>query len=84
MRNVFNATFNNALLEFNEEAVLFCQSIPESVAHDYAVDYTRSLQRRARGIETAEPPSPPDLFEPNRHLIRSTLRRMYGKYFPEV
>ena len=74
--------FSDALLGFNAEAVVYCQGISETVAHDYAMDYARMLQNRARGIEVSQPRFPVGLFEPNRKLIRSTLDRMSEKYFP--
>ena len=75
--------FSAALLGFNAEAVVYCQGISETVAHDYAMDYARMLQNRAKGIEVSQPPFPVGLFEPNRKLIRSTLDRMSQKYFPQ-
>ena len=72
----------NALLGFNAEAILYCQGISETIAHDYATDYARMLQNRARGMEVTFPRFPAGLFEPNRNLIRATLERMCEKYFP--
>src|SRR5271163_2482538 len=46
--NVFSA-FKEALLRFNEDAVVYCQSIHESAACDYAADYRRMLQNCAKG-----------------------------------
>jgi len=40
--------FGAALLGFNAEAVVYCQGISETVAHDYAMDYARMLQERHR------------------------------------
>ena len=74
--------FNDALLGFNAEAVQYCQGISETIAHDYAMDYARMLQNRARGMEVTLPRIPTGLFEPNRNLIRATLERMCEKYFP--
>lgn len=74
--------FSVALLEFNAEAVLYCQGISETIAHDYAMEYTRMLQSRAKGIEVSLPRIPVGLFEPNRNLIRATLERMCEKHFP--
>jgi hypothetical protein len=76
------ADFSAALLGFNAEAVVYCQGISETVAHDYAMDYARMLQNRARGVDVEQPRFPVGLFEPNRKLIRSTLDRMSQKYFP--
>lgn len=78
----FDTKFSDALLGFNGEADVYCQGISDSVAHDYAMDYTRMLQNRAKGIEGPLPRIPKGLFEPNRNLIRSTLERMCEKYFP--
>jgi hypothetical protein len=71
-----------ALFGFNSEAVVYCEGISETVAHEYATGYARMLQNRARGIEALQPKFPVGLFEPNRKLIRSTLDRMSEKYFP--
>jgi len=73
--------FSDAVLGFNGEAVLYCQGISDAVARGYATDYARLLAHRARGIEAQQPRIPTGLFEPNRNLIRSTLDRMYEKYF---
>jgi hypothetical protein len=79
--NQFEAEFNNALLDFNREAVLYCRGISDTVARDYATDYARMLQNRAKGVEVSLPRIPRGLFEPNRNLIRATLERMCEKYF---
>jgi hypothetical protein len=78
----FDAEFSAALLGFNGEAVLYCRGITDRVAHQYAMDYARMLQNRAKGLEFSLPRIPFGLFEPNRNLIRSTLDRMCEKYFP--
>jgi hypothetical protein len=70
-----------ALLGFNGEAIPYCRGISDIVAQDYAMNYARMLQNRARGIEFSLPRIPHGLFEPNRNLIRSTLDRMSEKYF---
>jgi hypothetical protein len=74
--------FSAALLGFNGEAVLYCQGISEPLAHDYALDYSRMIGDRARGVEVSFVRAPMGLFEPNRNLIRATLERMSEKYFP--
>jgi len=79
----FNAEFSAALLAFNGEAVVYCRGISDIVAQEYAMEYARMLQNRAKGIEAQLPRIPQGLFEPNRNLIRSTLDRMWEKYFPE-
>jgi hypothetical protein len=70
-----------ALLGFNGEAVLYCQGISDMVAQEYARNYARMLQNRAKGLEFTLPRIPHGLFEPNRNLIRSTLERMSEKHF---
>ena len=75
-------TFRDALHGFSGEAVLYCKGISDTVARDYATEYARMLQNRAKGIEAQLPKMPVGLFEPNRNLIRSTLDRMCDKYFP--
>ena len=77
-----NSEFSAALLGFNGEAVVYCKGISDSVAQEYAMEYARMLQNRAKGIEGQTPRIPAGLFEPNRNLIRSTLDRMWQKYFP--
>jgi hypothetical protein len=79
--NTFDAEFSAAMLGFNGEAVLYCQGISDSVARDYAMEYARTLQNRAKGVQADQPKIPAGLFEPNRNLIRSTLERMYEKHF---
>jgi hypothetical protein len=77
----FNTELASALLGFNGEAVLYCDGISDTVAHEYAISYARMLQDRAKGIDSSPPRSPHGLFEPNRNLIRSTLEKMSKKYF---
>jgi hypothetical protein len=84
MNSQFDAGLAAALLGFNGEAVLYCRGISDSVAQDYAMNYARMLQNRARGIDFSLPRIPHGLFEPNRNLIRSTLDRMCAKYFPKT
>jgi hypothetical protein len=79
----FNAELSAALLAFNGEAVVYCRGISDVVAQEYAMEYARMLQNRAKKIETQLPRIPAGPFEPNRNLIRSTLERMWEKYFPE-
>jgi len=76
-----NSEFSTALLGFNGEAVVYCKGISDSAAQEYAMEYARMLQNRAKGIEGQNPRIPAKLFEPNRNLIRSTLDRMWQKYF---
>jgi hypothetical protein len=82
MNSQFDAELGAALLGFNGEAVLYCQGISDTVAQEYAMDYARMLQNRAKGFEFSLPRIPHGLFEPSRNLIRSTLDRMSKKYFP--
>src|SRR5215831_2168095 len=78
-----NADFNASLLGFTGEAAAYCQGISDIVAREYAVEYARMLQNRAKGDEAQLPRIPPGLFEPNRNLIRSTLEKIWRKYFPD-
>ncbi len=82
MYSRFDAEFSEALLAFNGDAVVYCKGISDTLAHEYAMDYTRMLQNRAKGLEVPNPRTPVGLFEPNRNLIRSTLDRMWKRYFP--
>jgi len=82
MNSQFDAELGAALLAFNAEAVVYCRGISDSVAQEYAMNYARMLQNRAKGLEFSLPRIPQGLFEPNRNLIRSTLERMSEKYFP--
>jgi len=77
----FDAEFSSALLEFNREALVYCHGISDSVARDYAVEYARMIQNRAKGVEVSLPRIPTGLFDPNRNLIRTTLERMFEKSF---
>jgi len=72
-----------ALLGFDGEAILYCHGISDVTAQEYARDYARMLQNRAKGLEVTLPRIPHGLFEPNRNLIRSTLERMFEKYFSQ-
>jgi hypothetical protein len=81
MSTQFDAELSAALLAFNGEALLYCQGISDAVANEYARDYARMLQNRAKGLDVSFPKVPHGLFEPNRNLIRSTLERMAEKYF---
>ena len=84
MNPQFDAKFGVALLGFNGEAVPYCQGMSDAVAQEYAIDYAKMLQNRAKGIEFSLPRIPHGLFEPNRKLIRSNLDRMSEKYFPSM
>ena len=83
MDEQFKPELAAALLGFNGEAVVYCKGISDIIAQDYAMEYTRMLQDRAKGVEARLPRIPATLFEPNRNLIRSTLERMWAKYFPK-
>jgi hypothetical protein len=78
----FNLELSTALLEFNGEALDYCRGISDSVAREYAVEYVRMLENRARREEGKPPRIPVGLFEPNRKLIHSSLDRIWKKYFP--
>jgi hypothetical protein len=80
----FDSEFSDALLGFNGEAAPYCEGISDAVARGYAMDYAKLLENRAKGIEAQQPRIPAGLFEPNRNLIRSTLDRIYEKYFRGV
>jgi hypothetical protein len=80
--STMDPTFRDALLAFSGEAVLYCKGISDTVAQDYATEYARMLQNRAKGLDVQLPKMPVGLFEPNRNLIQSTLNRMCDKYFP--
>jgi hypothetical protein len=75
------ANIDDALLRFNKETVLYCGGISEAAAHDYAVDYSRMLRNRAKGLEGERILVPVHFFEPNRKLIEARLEEMYRKYF---
>jgi hypothetical protein len=81
MNAKFGAELSAALLGFDGEAVLYCQGMSDTLAREYAMDYARMLQNRAKGIEFSPPRIPHGLFEPNSKLIRSNLDRMSDKYF---
>lgn len=77
----FDAAIGTALLNFNEEAVPYCQGISNGDAQDYAMGYARLLRSRAKGVELEAARFSRQLFEPDRNLIKGTLDRMYRKYF---
>ena len=79
---LFDAELNAALLKFNGEAVVYCNGISDQIARGYAVDYSRMIQNRVRGLDAQAPRVPAGLFEPSRNLIRSTLEKMCANYFP--
>ena len=81
MNEQFDADLATALIAFDQEAILYCQGISDMVAQDYARNYARMLQNRARGVEFSLPQIPRGLFEPNRNLIRLTLDRISKKHF---
>jgi hypothetical protein len=77
----FNAAVGAALLDFNGEAVPYCQGISDADAHEYAMDYARMLRSRAKGLESGGTNFSAHLFGPNQKLIKATLDRMYRKHF---
>jgi hypothetical protein len=77
-----NSEVRAALLGFNHEAVLYCQGISAADAHEYAMNYVRMLQNRAKGLEFEKRPGlSAHLFGPNRNLIKSALDKIYRRYF---
>jgi hypothetical protein len=82
LNSQFDPAFGEALLGFSREAVVYCQGLSDTVAHDYAMEYARMIQNRAKGLDNSLPRAPYGLFEPTRNLIRATLERMSGSYFP--
>jgi hypothetical protein len=81
MNEQYDAELAALLLAFNREAVPYCRSISDMVAQEYARNYARMLQNRAKGVEFSLPRIPRGLFEPDRNFIRATLDRMFDKYF---
>jgi hypothetical protein len=77
-----NQELSAALLGFNGEATVYCEGISDQVAQEYAIQYARMIEDRAKGLETALPKIPRTLFEPNRKWIHSSLEQMRKKYFP--
>ena len=78
-----NAEFSAALLAFNGKVFFYCQGISDIVVKEYAIEYARMIQNRAKGIASRLPRIPSGLFEPNRNLIRSTWERLWEKHLPE-
>jgi hypothetical protein len=70
-----------ALSRFTEETVLYCGGISEAAAHNYAMDYSRMLRNRAKGLKGERIRIPGDPFTPNHKLIEAALEEMYRKYF---
>jgi len=78
----FDAAATSALLDFNGEAVPYCQGISDADAHEYAMDYARMLRSRAKGLQLEDRTRfSAHRFDPNRNLIRATLDKMYRKHF---
>ena len=69
-----------ALLRFSDTAMLYCGGISDTVAREYAMEYVRVLQNRAKGMEAQGPQIPASLFEPSGYLIRFALERMYDRH----
>ena len=78
----FDAALSLALLDFNNEAVVYCEGISDASAREYAISFTRALQSRAKGMEADRFRIPNGLFGPNKELIEATLTRIYRKHFP--
>jgi hypothetical protein len=77
----FSAEVGDALLRFNEEAVLYCRGISDAGANEYAMDYARMLRSRAKGLGYERQRFSAHLFAPDRNLIERALNKMYRKYF---
>lgn len=75
------AKIDVALLRFTEETVLYCGGISEAATHNYAMDYSRMLRNRAKGLKGERIRIPDDPCGPNRKLIETALEEMYRKYF---
>jgi hypothetical protein len=81
LNNFFNRDISEALLGFNNEAVLYCDGISDALAKDYAIEYARMIQQREAGSQVQFPRIPSGLFGPNCSLIRSKLETLSKKYF---
>jgi hypothetical protein len=81
MNERFDAELAALVISFNREAIPYCRSISDMVAQEYARNYARMLENRAKGMDFSLPRIPHGLVEHNRNLIRSTLNRMFDKYF---
>ena len=77
----FNAGIAAAVLAFNDEAVVYCRSLSDALAQEYAMGYARMLRSRAKGLECEQVRLSANLFEPERNVIKGVLDRMYRKYF---
>jgi hypothetical protein len=72
--------FDAALQAFTGEASTYSEGISDQTARQYAVSVTLMLEDRAREIAVGEPRHP-GMFEPNRNLIRATLKSIYERHF---
>jgi hypothetical protein len=77
----FSPEFGAALLRFNEEAAFYCGDISDADAHEYAMNYARILQSRAKGLEPEPTRFPAYVLGPQRNLAKTALDKMYRKYF---
>jgi hypothetical protein len=59
-----SSEFSAALLGFNGEAVVYCKGISDGVAREYAMEYARVLQNRAKVIEGQTPRIPAGSLSP--------------------
>ena len=80
----FDGALSVALLDFNNEAVVYCEGISDASAREYAISFTRALQSRAKGLEADRFRIPNGLFGPNKGLIEATLMRIFRKHFPTM
>jgi hypothetical protein len=78
----FDAQLSLALLDFNNEAVVYCKGLSDPSSREYAVSFTRALHNRAKGLESDRFRIPSGLFGPNKGLIEATLLKIYRKHFP--
>jgi hypothetical protein len=77
----FNADIQAALIHFNEDTVLYCGGISEAAGADYAMNYSRMLRNRAKGLEGERVLVPANFSEPKRKLIEAELEKTYRKWF---
>ena len=76
-----NAEFGAASFRFNEEVVLYCKDISDADAYAYAMDYARMLLNRAKGSAPEQTRFPAYMLGPQQNLVKTTLDKMYRKYF---
>jgi hypothetical protein len=77
----FSADFHAALLHFTEETVNYCGSILEAEAQDYAMNYSRMLRNRAKGLRGERVSVPTHFPNADRKVIEGELEKTYRKWF---